>query len=125
MLILVGLMIAVMVLFAAFTARSEILLYRKAVKGEVKFLVSAKRRNRRLLISAILVLEAAFLFLGFFVLNGQTPLQALLFWLPPMLLILVLIWLGLSDLKETRKNIDRILVETCLNALQKARNRKE
>ena len=125
MLILVGLIILVMVLFAALTARSEILLYRKAVKGEVEYMISLKRRNRRLLISLILILEAVFLFLGFFLLKFDKPADALLFWLAPLLLIFALAYLGIADLRQTAKDIDRIFVESALDALKKAKDQKQ
>lgn len=115
----VPLLIAAMILFAVFTAIRESNQYQKALKGEIEYLVSRKRRNRRMWISAILLLEAALLYLGFFRLNSMKPWLALAFWLTPILLIGLLVHLSLLDLRETRRDIDRIYQEAYRSALKK------
>ena len=115
----VPLLIAAMILFAVFTAVRESNQYQKALKGEIEYLVSRKRRNRRMWISIILLLEAALLYLGFFRLNSMTPWQALGFWLMPIVLIGILVHLSLLDLRETRRDIDRIYQESYRSALTK------
>ncbi|MCI0413468.1 hypothetical protein L0222_11815 [bacterium] len=108
--IIVGLLIAGMIIFAFWSAIREIRLYRNYLEGDREYLVSKQRRNRRVLISAVLILEAAFLFLGFFILTF-TPFQALFFWIPPLLLIVWLVHLGMKDFRETSRDIDVIFRE--------------
>ena len=110
--IVVGALIAGMVLFAIGSAVREIKLYKNHLQGRGEFLVSKHRRNRRLFIAFVLLLEAAFLFCGVFLLNFTTPISALLFWIPPLFLIVFLVSLGLKDLRETSRDIDVIVRET-------------
>ncbi len=123
--ILVGLMILVMIAFAFMTASNELVLYRKAVKGEVRYLVTKKRRNRRLLVSLLLTFEAILLLLGFFVVKFDRPGSALGFWIWPLVLIFLLGYLAVVDLRETRRDLDRIFYEACLHALDKAKRNKK
>lgn len=115
------LVIAGMILFAGWTAVREIDLYRRALRGEIQFLVSKKRRNRRLFVSLLLVIVSIFLILGFFAFPLEHPAQALVFWTAPLLLMGLVIYLGMIDFRETRKDIDRIFMEAVASAVQKAR----
>jgi hypothetical protein len=109
--IVVGLLIAGMIIFAFWSALREIRLYRNYLEGNTEYLVSKQRRNRRVLISAILILEAVLLFLGFYILSFANPFQALFFWLPPLMLIVWLIYLVMKDFRETSHDIDVIFRE--------------
>lgn len=123
----IPLLIAAMILFAIFTAVRESNQYQKALKGEIEYLVSRKRRNRRMWISTILLLEAALLYFGFFRLNFMLPWQALMFWCTPIVLIGLLVHLSFLDLRETRRDIDRIYQEayrTALSKIEKERRRE-
>jgi hypothetical protein len=121
--LLVPILIGGMTLFAVITAFREIREYRLAVEGEPQYLVSKQRRNRRLLISFLLLTEAFLLFLGFFVLHFQAG-AALVFWLAPMFLIAAVVHLSLQDWKETRRDVDRIFKEAYSSALKKIENSK-
>ncbi|HSE40533.1 MAG TPA: hypothetical protein VLH08_07170 [Acidobacteriota bacterium] len=121
--ILVSCIVLMMLGFALYTAIHEISLYRKALKGEIQFLVSKSRLLRRLIVSALLILESAFVVLGYYVLK-LTPLQSLLFWSPALLLILIVVYLAMRDYRETRRDIDRILLEATHAAIAKAAQAK-
>jgi len=121
--LIVGLVIAAITGFAIISAAREIVLYRRAVQGEVYYLVSKQRRNRRLRISAVLLIEAVFLFLGFFVLDFSSPGMTLLFWLPPLLLIGVVVNLTVQDFRETSHDLDQIVRESLETILRKAREK--
>src|SRR5688500_15573038 len=103
--IVVGVLIACMVTFAVWSAAREISAYNQYLKGSREYLISKKRRNRRLLIAFILIAEALLLFLGIFLIEFADPIQALLFWLPPLALILLLVYLGLRDFKQTSRDL--------------------
>lgn len=122
--VLVPILIGGMTLFAVVTAFREIQQYRSALEGEPQYLVSKKRRNRRLLISFLLLTEALLLILGFFVLRFQAEGTSLLFWLAPMFLIAAVVHLSLQDWKETRRDVDRIFKEAYNSALKKIENSK-
>ena len=109
--IVVGLLIAGMVIFAFWSALREIRLYRNYLEGDREYLVSRKRRNRRVLISGVLILEAVYLFLGFYIFSFPNPFQALFFWIPPLMLIVWLVYLGMKDFRETSRDIDVIFRE--------------
>jgi hypothetical protein len=104
--------------FAVISAIREIRLYRKALKRDDLYLVTRRRRNRRLLISFLLMLEAILLMVGFFFLSADTPLQELLFWLFPLLLIGILVHLSMQDFRETSRDIDRIFKEARDSAIK-------
>jgi hypothetical protein len=122
--LLVILLIAGMVLFAIVTAFREALQYNRALQGDLQYLVSKQRRNRRLLISFLLLLEALFLFLGFFVIPSSGNALALLFWLSPIALILIVVYLSLQDWRETRRDVDLIFKEAYRTALKKIESSK-
>ena len=109
--IVVGLLIAGMIIFAFWSAIREIRLYRNCLEGDKEYLVSKQRRNRRVVISGVLILEAALLFFGFYILSFANPFQALFFWIPPLMLILWLVYLGMKDFRETSRDIDVIFRE--------------
>src|SRR5688572_10545371 len=109
--VIIGLLIACMVIFAVWSAAREISAYNKYLKGSREYLVSKKRRNRRLLIAFILIAEAILLFWGIFLVEFADPIQALLFWLPPLALIPLLVYLGLRDFKQTSRELDVIVRE--------------
>jgi hypothetical protein len=117
--IVVGLVIAGMIVFAIWSALREVRLYRNYLHGNREYLVSRRRRNRRLLIAALLILEAGLLTAGIFVIQITDPIKALLFWTPPLLLIVWLVYLGLSDFRETSRDIDLIVRETADVILKK------
>ena len=121
--ILVSCIVFMMLGFALYTAIREISQYRKALKGEIQFLVSKSRLMRRLIVSALLILESAFVMLGYFVLK-LTPLQSLIFWSPALLLILIVVYLAMRDYRESRRDIDRILLESTHAAIAKAAQAK-
>jgi hypothetical protein len=120
--LIVALLIAGMILFAVFSAAREIKAYRKYLGGEKEYLVSKKRRNRRILIAAVLIAEAILLFLGIFALEFQTPMQMLIYWIVPTLLILWLVYLGMQDFRETSHDLDVIVRETSDVILKKGIN---
>src|SRR5262249_42189001 len=109
--ILVAFVIAAMVTFALFSAYREISLYRQSQREDSNYFVSRKRRNRRILISAVLLLESTFLFFGFFIIEFKQPHLALLYWLPALLLIVALVLLSLQDYRETSRDLDKIFEE--------------
>src|SRR3990170_7559542 len=119
----VGFVIAAMVLFACISAIREIVLYRRAMRGELFYLVSKPRRNRRLVISSILIIEALFLFFGFFVFRHSSPGATLVFWAPPLLLIGLLLYLSVQDFRETSRDLDQIVRESSEVILRKAREK--
>lgn len=116
--VLILLLVAAMGGFAIVSAIREIRLYRKALKGDELYLVSRRRRNRRLLISLLLLSEAILLAVGFFFFTAETPFQELLFWIFPLLMILILIRLSLQDFRETSRDIDRIFKEARISAMK-------
>ena len=118
---LVSFVISAVTLFAVLTGAREIILYRKYVGGELQYLVSKERRNRRLFISFVLVVEAALLFLGFFVLSFGRPWQALLYWAAPLLLVGCLVYLSVMDFRETTRDIDQIFQEASQSILKKVK----
>ena len=95
--------------FSCFSAIREISVYRKARRGEPLLLVSRIRLRRRLVISALLLVVSGFLFAGFFLLSSASPLANLAIWIPPLVLIFVVVYLGIQDFRETSKDLDRIL----------------
>jgi hypothetical protein len=109
--IVVGLLIAGMIVFAFWSAIREIRLYSNYLEGDKEYLVSKQRRNRRVLISGVLILEAGFLVLGCYLLSFGNPYEALFFWIPPLLLIVWLVYLGMKDFRETSRDIDVIFRE--------------
>ena len=109
-----------MAAFAVVSGLREINLYKRYITGETQYLVSKRRRNRRLLTSTILILEATLLFLGFFVLDFADPISALAFWIPPLMLIIFLVYLSLLDFRETSREIDHIMKEAFEIILRKA-----
>jgi hypothetical protein len=109
--IVVGLLIAGMIIFAFWSAIREIRLYRNYLEGDKEYLVSKQRRNRRVIISGVLILEAALLFFGFYILSFANPYEALFFWTPPLMLIVWLVYLGMKDFRETSRDIDVIFRE--------------
>ena len=115
---LIVLLVAAMGGFAIVSAIREIRLYRKALKGDELYLVSRRRRNRRLLISLLLLSEAITLAIGFFFFTAETPFQELLFWIFPLLIILILIRLSLQDFRETSRDIDIIFKEARNSAMK-------
>lgn len=122
---LVGFIAAAMLTFAVVSGAREITVYRKALRGEVEYLVSKKRLKRRLLISAILTIESVLLFAGFFLLAPRSPEIELLYWLPALVLIFFLISLTMQDFRETRQDIDRIFREardTARKSIERNRN---
>jgi nitrate/nitrite transporter NarK len=122
--IAVSCIVLLMLGFALFTAYREVVLYRKALKGEIRFLVSKSRLFRRLGISGLLILESVFLVIGHFALK-LTPTQALFFWVPALILILAVIYLAMRDFRETRRDIDKIFLEAARSAIKKAAKEKE
>ena len=116
-----GIIIVLMLVFAFITAFLEIKLYRKALAGKVQYLISKSRLARRLTVSGLLFVESIFFIIGFYVLN-LSPLQSLLFWTPALILIMLVVYLGMKDFRETRRDIDKILLEAAHTA---ARQKKE
>jgi hypothetical protein len=116
---------AAMTAFAVLTAWREIKLYKKAVKGEVQYLISQKRLKRRLLISLILVSEAGLLLFGFFFLHAASPHFELLFWIVPFCLIFLVLTLTFRDFHETRRDVDLIFREARDSALKTIRTIRE
>jgi hypothetical protein len=116
-----GIIIGLMLLFATITAFREIKLYRKALAGKVQYLISKSRLARRLTVSGLLFVESIFFVIGFYVLNLSDPFQSLLFWTPALILIFLVVYLGMKDFRETRRDIDKILVEAARSSIQKAK----
>jgi len=100
-----------MFLFAIWSAVREIKAYRKYLGGEKQYLVSKRRRNRRVLISFLLIVEATLLLLGIYVIKFQKPEQMLVYWIPPTALIFCLVYLGMQDFRETSHDLDVIVRE--------------
>jgi uncharacterized membrane protein YfcA len=121
---LIVLLVAAMGGFAIVSAIREIRLYTKALKGDELYLVSRRRRNRRLLISLLLLSEAILLAIGFFFFTAETPFQELLFWIFPLLIILILIRLSLQDFRETSRDIDIIFKEARNSAMKSLKKNK-
>jgi hypothetical protein len=117
------LLIAGMIVFAVWSAIREIQAYRKYLKGDRQYLVSKKRRNRRVLIAGVLILEAALLSLGVFVLTFKNPSAALIYWIAPTVLIIWLVYLGMRDFQETSHDLDVIVREASDVILKKANER--
>jgi magnesium-transporting ATPase (P-type) len=118
---MVSFIISAVTLFAVLTGAREIILYRKYVSGELQYLVSKERRNRRLIISSLLVAEAVLLFLGFFVFSFHRPWQALLYWAAPLILVGFLVYLSVLDFRETTRDIDQIFQEASQTILRKVK----
>ncbi len=123
--IVVGLLIAAMIVFAVGSALREVRLYRISLKGDIQYLVSKRRRNRRLLISTVLLSEAILLFLGIFILEFPNPVAGLLYWLPPFGLIVWMVFLGMRDFQETSKDVDVIFREASDVILKKVRQKED
>ncbi|HEY7162418.1 MAG TPA: hypothetical protein VH815_14220 [Acidobacteriota bacterium] len=113
-----GIIIVLMLLFAFVTAFREIKLYRKALSGKVQYLISKSRLARRLTVSGLLFVESIFFIAGFYLLNLADPFQSLLFWTPALFLILLVVYLGMKDFRETRRDIDKILLEAAHTAVR-------
>jgi hypothetical protein len=116
--IAVGIIIISMLVFAVVTASREITLYRKALAGKVQYLISKSRLARRLTVSGLLFVESIFFVIGFYVLNLSAPLQSLLFWTPALILILLVVYLAMRDFRETRRDIDKILLEATQTSIR-------
>jgi hypothetical protein len=116
--IAVGIIIISMLVFAVVTASREITLYRKALAGKVQYLISKSRLARRLTVSGLLFVESIFFVIGFYVLNLSDPLQSLLFWTPALILILLVVYLAMRDFRETRRDIDKILLEATQTSIR-------
>jgi hypothetical protein len=113
-----GIIIVLMLIFASYTAVREIALYRKALTGKVQYLISKSRLARRLTVSGLLFVESIFFVIGFFLLNLSDPLQSLLFWTPGLIPILLVVYLGMRDFRETRRDIDKILLEAARTSIR-------
>jgi RsiW-degrading membrane proteinase PrsW (M82 family) len=122
--ILVSCIVLVMLGFALYSAIREISLYRKALKGEVQFLISKSRLQRRLIVSGLLIIESALLVMGYFVLK-LSPSQSLLFWVFALVLIFLVIFLAMRDFLQTRKDIDKIFLESAHAAIVTAAKAKQ
>jgi membrane protein required for beta-lactamase induction len=120
-----GIIIVLMLAFAVMTAVREIALYRKALAGKVQFLISKSRLARRLTVSGLLFVESIFFIIGFFVLNLSDPFQSLLFWTPALILILLVVYLGMKDFRETRRDIDKILLEAARSSINQRKKEEE
>jgi len=120
--IAVGIIIVLMLVFAVVTASREIALYRKALAGKVQYLISKSRLARRLTVSGLLFVESIFFVIGFYVLNLSDPLQSLLFWVPALILILLVVYLAMRDFRETRRDIDKILLEAAHTAVRQKKS---
>jgi hypothetical protein len=116
------LLIAGMIVFAVWSAIREIQAYQKYLKGDRQYLVSKKRRNRRVLISGVLILEAILLSLGIFLLTFKDPSLALIYWIAPTGLIIWLVYLGMRDFQETSRDLDVIVREASNVILTKTQN---
>ncbi len=117
-----GIIIVLMLVFASVTAVREIKLYRKALTGNIQYLISKSRLARRLTVSGLLFVESIFFVIGFYVLNLSDPLQSLLFWTPALILILLVLYLGMRDFRETRRDIDKILLEAARASVQQKKS---
>lgn len=106
-----GIIIGLMLVFASISAFREIKLYRKALAGKVQYLISKSRLARRLTVSGLLFVESIYFIIGFYLLDLSDPFQSLLFWTPALILILLVVYLGMRDFRETRRDIDKILLE--------------
>jgi hypothetical protein len=102
---------AAMAGFSLVSAIREIRLYRRAIKGDELYLISRRRRNRRLFISLLLLVESAFLVMGHFFYRAENPNHELLYWVLPLAIIILLVHLSLQDFRETSRDIDRIFKE--------------
>jgi hypothetical protein len=120
--IVVALLIAGMIAFAVWSGIREIKVYRKYLSGQKEYLVSKKRRNRRVLIAIVLIAEAVLLFLGIYVLAFEKPFQMLVYWIAPTLLIVYLVYLGMQDFRETSRDLDVIVRESSDVILKKNPN---
>jgi hypothetical protein len=118
MIIAAGIIIGLMLVFASITAFREIKLYRKALSGKVQYLISKSRLARRLTVSGLLFIESIFFIIGFYVLNLSDPFQSLLFWTPALFLILLVVYLAMRDFRETRRDIDKILLEAARSSIR-------
>lgn len=114
-----GIIIVLMLVFASVTAFREIKLYRKALTGNIQYLISKSRLARRLTVSGLLFVESIFFVIGFYFLNLSDPLHSLLFWTPALILILLVVYLGMRDFRETRRDIDKILLEAARTSVAK------
>jgi hypothetical protein len=117
-----GIIIVLMLMFAFVTAFREIKLYRKALSGKVQYLISKSRLTRRLTVSGLLTVESIFFVIGFYVLNLSDPLQSILFWTPALFLILLVVYLALKDFRQTRRDIDKILLEAAHAAVRQKKD---
>jgi hypothetical protein len=113
-----------LVVFSITSITREIRLYRRAVKGETHYLVSRSRLRRRSVISALLLVEAGLLYFGNFHLKPEPAYRALLYWFSAMAVMIVVILLAFKDLKETRRDVDRIFKEAVLSAMKNVREAK-
>jgi hypothetical protein len=111
-----------MIAFAVWSGIREIKVYRKYLSGQKEYLVSKKRRNRRVLIAIVLIAEAVLLFLGIYVLAFEKPFQMLVYWIAPTLLIVYLVYLGMQDFRETSRDLDVIVRESSDVILKKNPN---
>lgn len=116
---LVGLVAVCMAAFAVVSAVREVQLYRKALRGEVKYLVSRKRLIRRITISAILLALTVLLLFGFFFFAAKSPGIVLLYWMAPLILVCVLFALTFRDMAETRRDVERIFLEELRDTAKK------
>ena len=117
-----GIIIVLMLVFASVTAVREIKLYRKALTGNIQYLISKSRLARRLTVSGLLFVETIFFVIGFYVLNLSDPLHSLLFWTPALILILLVVYLGMRDFRETRRDIDKILLEASRTSIREKKD---
>ena len=117
----IGLLITGMVVFAVSSAVLEIKAYRKYLGGDKQYLVSKRRRNRRVLVSIVLIAESALLFLGIFLLTFKNPSHALIYWIVPTGLIFWLVYLGMRDFQETSRDLD-VIVREASDVILKKRN---
>jgi putative exporter of polyketide antibiotics len=69
-----------------------------------------------------LLIEAVCLFLGFFQLDLSAPRASLLFWLFPLLVIILLVYLSILDFRETSREIDHIFREASESILKTTRS---
>lgn len=117
-----GIITGLMLVFASITAFREIKLYRKALAGKVQYLISKSRLARRLTVSGLLFVESIYFIIGFYVLDLSDPFQSLLFWTPALILILLVVYLGMRDFRETRRDIDKILLEAAHTAVREKKD---
>jgi|GEM_PF-3456910 len=119
--IAVGLLITGMVVFAVWSAVREIQTYRKYLGGDKQYLVSKKRRNRRVFVSIVLIVESVLLFVGIYVVEFNNPSQALIYWIVPTGLIFAIVYLGMKDFQETSRDLD-ILVREASDVILRKKN---